>query len=211
MNHSSEPGGMTELFRRLAALEPAAFNEIVVRVAEPLRAFARRRLRRVPELSATYDEDDAFQSALSVFWLQILGGGMEPPGGMDDFLRLARTIIDRRVRDRARAERAAKRNPTPNQDPRCSTGPIDRYIDDGADVLGAGIPLSEAQLIAEDETRWLLRLLGWRLGEVASDRFVDGLTVEEIAAKRQMSERTVARHFQEIREIWREAVRKYRD
>jgi AraC-like DNA-binding protein len=57
----------------------------------------------------------------------------------------------------------------------------------------------------------ICRFAGWRLREVAEDRFLLGLTLEEIAKKRGLSPRTVSRMFQDIQAIWQEAARKYRE
>src|SRR5262249_7315438 len=154
-----------------------AFDEIVHRLRDRLLRSARRRSERKPEVRAVYDEEDAFQSAMSIIWFRILAGDMDPPGGVDDFVRLARTIIRRRITARERAEGACKRNPTPNEAATGSAGPLDEYIPDGVSVFRSVLSAPEAQTIAEDETRWLLNILGWKLREIADDRFLDGLTI----------------------------------
>ncbi len=211
MGALTDPRDMSELFRRLLAHEAAAFGQIVTRLRDRLLPAARRRLERKPDLRAVYDEEDAFQSAMSLIWFRILSGDMDPPGGLNDFLRLARTIIGRRITAKARAEGARKRNPTPNEEATGSAESLDEYIPDGVGVFRSSLPAPEAQAIAEDETRWLLGILGWKLREVAEDRFLDGLTIDQIARRRGISPSTVARRLGEIEEIWKAAVRKDRE
>lgn len=212
MNSPPDSNGVDdESFRRLAAFDPAAFGEIASRLWARLRPGTRRRLRRTPELAGHYDAEDAFQNAMSLMWLRILDGSMAPPGGVDDFLRLARTIIGRQITAKARAERAAKRNSTPFDEPAWSTGRLDRYVPDDVSVFPSGLRTPEAQAIAEDETRWLMRILGPALREVAEARLLGGLTIEEIARIRGVSPSTVSRMFQEIRAIWEDELRRNRE
>jgi RNA polymerase sigma factor (sigma-70 family) len=211
MSTLSDPKDFLELFRRLAALDGSAFDEIVGSLRDRLLRPARRRLERKPDVRAVYDEEDAFQSAMSIIWFRILAGDMNPPGGVDEFVRLARTIIRRRITAKARAEGAQKRNPTPNEPAAVSVESLDECVPDGLSVFRSSLPAPEAQAIAEDETRWLLNILGWELREVAEDRFYDGLTIDQIAQRRGISPSTVARRLDEIMVIWRAAVRKYRE
>jgi DNA-directed RNA polymerase specialized sigma24 family protein len=211
MDTGPDSAGWAVLFRRLAALDRDAFAEIATRLRATLLSHARRRLERQPELRGIYDEEDAYQSAISIIWLRFLTGAANPPGGLDDFLRLARTIIARRITAKARAERGPKRNPTPNEEAAWSKGPLSQLVPDETDVFVSSLPRPEAVTIAEDETRWLMAILGWRLAEVAEERFMRGLTLEEIAAKKGLSPRTVSRMFQDIQEIWQDAVRKHRE
>jgi hypothetical protein len=120
---------------------------------------------------------------LSVVWLCILGGSTDVPGGVDDFLRLARTLIGRWITAEARRERADKRNRTPNEEAPGSTGSLDQYVPDGVSVLQSSLPRPEAETIARDETQWLLRLLDPNLRRFAESRFLDGLTVEQIGLR----------------------------
>ena len=163
-----DPKDVAELFRWLAAREKEAFGEIAMRLRDELRQFARRRLERNPELSAIYDEDDAWQSGLSAMWNGILAGNLAPPDGIGRFLRIARTIIGRRITAKARAERAAKRNPNANAPPDWMTGPFHSLVPDDVNVFLLGGSLKEAQMIAEDTTMWLMSLLGEKLRHVGA-------------------------------------------
>jgi hypothetical protein len=95
MDTPPDPAGVAGPFRRLAAFDRDAFDEIAARFRGRLLKVARHRLESEPELRGLYDEEDAFQSAMGLMWLCILEGDMAPPGGVDDFLRPARTIIRR--------------------------------------------------------------------------------------------------------------------
>jgi RNA polymerase sigma factor (sigma-70 family) len=201
--------GGTGLFGRLAAREAAAFGEIVTRLRAKLLPTARQRLEREPELHAIYDADDALQSALSIMWFGILSGEIDPPGGADDFLRLARTIIRRRITAKARAERGPERNPTPHEASPRGPGSLDASVPDAANVFQSDLPLPEAVAIAKEETRWLMSLLGPELREVVHYRFIHGLKIEQIAERMGLSPRTISRRLQEIQQIWQDAIRKH--
>jgi hypothetical protein len=76
----------------------------------------RFRVRCQPELGGVYDDEDAVGSGLELMWIQFMEGRVIPPNGIDGFLRLARTIIGRRIAAKARELRAAKRSPSANED-----------------------------------------------------------------------------------------------
>jgi DNA-directed RNA polymerase specialized sigma24 family protein len=208
MSHLPDPRDIAELFQRLAAREKAAFGEIAMRLRDQLRRFARLRLKRNPELSAIYDEDDAMQSGLGVMWNGILTGTLAPPDGIGSFLRVARTIVGRRITAKARAERAAKRDPTANAPPDWRTGPFYWLVPDSVDLFQIGVPSDEAKAIAKNTTFWLLELLGPALRGVAEDRFLNGMAVAAIAAKHETPLRTVERMIQDIRTIWHDEARR---
>ena len=207
MGHLPDPRDIAELFRRLAAREKEAFGEIAMRLRDQLRQFARKRLERNPELSAIYDEDDAWQSGVSAMWNGILAGNLAPPDGIGSFLRIARTIIGRRITAKARAERAAKRNPNANAPPDWMTGPFHSLVPDDVNVFRLDESLREAQMIAEDTTMWLMSLLGPKLRHVAQERFLYGKSLEEISAKTGIPVRTVKIMIEDIRGIWQDAAR----
>jgi hypothetical protein len=207
MGTPGDSNSMAELFRRLAMLNQSAFGEIATRAWDMLRSIARRRLAREPELTGIYDEEDAIQSSLTIYWLGLLSGKLPPPDGMDGFLRMARTIIARRIRATARAQGAQKRNPTPNAEEMWSIGTLYWLVPDDVDLLAFSLPSAEAEAIAADQTRWLLSLLGWELREVAEDRFLYRRTVDEIAAIRRKSRRKIERMLSDIRTIWYDAHR----
>ncbi len=196
---------MAELFRRLAARDHRAFNEIVTHLWGRLRAIAKVRLKHQPRLAAAYDEEDAVQSGVTRMWEAILAGQQSPPDGVDEFLRLARTIIARRIMARARAERTGKRNPASNPEPAWSAGPLGPYMPDDLNVFQCGRPGPEAEAIARDQTEWLLSLVDPSVRQIAAWR-LDGFTVNEIATISGRPRRTVQREFARIRKIWRRAL-----
>ncbi len=149
--------------------------------------------------------EDAVQSGMTRMWEAILAGEQSPPDGVDEFLRLARTIIARRIMARARAERTGKRNPTPHPGPDWSTGPLGPFVPDDLNVFQCGRPRPEAEAIAEDLTEWLLSLVDPSVRHIAALR-LQGHTVAEIAARSGMRRRTLERELARIREIWRRAL-----
>jgi len=207
MDTNSNDGDMAGLFRRLAAGGFEVLGEIESRLRPMLRAFVRLRLKRHPELSAIYDEEEAFQSGFTQMWSSIVSGKSVPPDGIGSFLRMARTIIGRGIVARARAERAKKRDPAAAR-PVWATGTFYWLVPDSVNLLEIGVPSGEAKVIAQDTTKWLLSLLGPALRGVAEDRFVEGLSIAEIAANRGQPRRTIERMLHHvIRVIWYDAAR----
>ena len=206
MSHLPDPKDMADLFQRLAAREAAAFGEIATRLRDRLRWTARRRLKREPELSAIYEESDAIQSGLGHMWKGILAGTMAPPDGVDSFLRGACMIIVRRIGARARAERAAKRDPTPNRERDQASRTLHGPVPDDLDLLESRLMGPEAERIAHEELQWLLSLIDPVVRDIAEGR-LRGLTVAEIALKRGRSTRTIERVLGEVLKIWLKALR----
>jgi DNA-directed RNA polymerase specialized sigma24 family protein len=197
-----------QLFRRLASLDPAAFGELATRLRRPLLEAARRRLRKQPELRPVYDPEDALDSGLAELWKGLLHGKIAAPRDRDKFLRVARTIVARRIVARARQERAAKRNPSPCPDPRWSVGPFKRLMPEHLELYDLGLPSAEAAVIARDELNWLLGLLDEGHRELAVAR-LEGWTVAQIARRRDERVRTIERRIAEIRAIWCAALREH--
>lgn len=206
MSAAPDPRDMTELFRRLADREAGAFGEIAARLWRQLCGSARRRLRQGPELDGIYDEEDAVQSGMSYMWRGILEGRMAPPDGVDSFLRLARTIVLRRIASHARDGRVARRHPDPSGAHEWTTGPFQRYVPDDLSLYECGLPGPEAGLIAREESMWLLSLVDPVVRDIAEGR-LQGLTITEIAVKYGSSRRTIERVLREIMRIWTDALR----
>jgi hypothetical protein len=131
---------MPTLFRRLASRDGEAFGEICRRFWGKLLAFARSRVRRKPELRRIYDEEDAVGSGLNLMWLRLMKGLVVPPDGVADFMRLARTMITRRITAKLREERAAKRHPSVNADADEGFRFQPGYMPDDLELWPTGLP-----------------------------------------------------------------------
>ena len=201
MNRDRLSGDAATLFQRLADRDGEAFGEICRRLWDKLLAFARYRIRREPDLCPVYDEEDAVGSGLRFMWIHLMQGRVVPPDGVDDFLRLARTIIARRITAKRRELRAGKRFPSVNGDVHGGFQFQGRDVPDDLDLCPSDLTGPEAQAISADLERWLLDLLGPELREIAEARF-EGKSIDRIAERRGKSRRTIERMLQEIRAIW---------
>jgi DNA-directed RNA polymerase specialized sigma24 family protein len=184
----------SELLRRLRKCDSQAFGELYVRLMPKLIAFASFRARRQPELTPIYDGRDAFQSGMNAMWMSIMAGKMPAPDSVDDFLRIARTFIKRRINAKVRELKATKR-----------TGRFATFVPDDLDVFAGDLPLPDAVAIADDEYHWFLGILRDEFRELAELR-IKGHSVVEIAELRGKPLRTIQRMFHEIRLIWEDSM-----
>ena len=210
MSNTEEPDQKNELYSRLAAGDRGAFDAIVARARSALLRFAQGRLKKVPEVEPAYDAEDAIQSGFRELWRGILNNKLRPPDGYDMFLRLARTIIGRRILARARKERGPKAASLPPQIEHWSTGPLIGLVPDQVDLFDIGVPSEEAAVIARDEFQFLMNLLGPDLRPVIEHR-LEGLTIAQIASQLKISSSTVERRLKEAIYIWHEAARRRRE
>jgi hypothetical protein len=139
-------------------------------------------------------------------WKGILEGKVAPSDGMDSFLHLARTIVLRRIASRARSERAGQRNRSPTGEHDWSLGSLHRFVPDDLSVFECGLPAPEADLVAHEESMWLLRLVNPAVLDVAANR-LEGLTVTQLAINRGSSRRTIERILHEVMKVWLKALR----
>jgi len=195
-----------KLFQRLTVRDGEAFGEICRRYWGKLLAFAEYRVRRAPELCPTYDGEDGVGSGLNLMWMRLMQGVVAPPDGVDDFLRVARTMIDERIKARAREQRAAKRRPPGKMNSGADLRGQGFYAPDDLDLWPSGMNGPETEVVSKDLDQWLLSILGPELGEIAESR-MSGKSIDQIARRRGKSPRTIERKLQEIRAIWNSALR----
>jgi DNA-directed RNA polymerase specialized sigma24 family protein len=194
------------LFRRLANRDAEAFGELCRRFLDKLRAFARYRLRNQPELDPLYDEEDAVISGLNLLWERLMRNKLVPPDSLDDFLRLARTLIARRITARVRRLNAKMRRPGANGTTGRDLSFDGPHVPDDLDLYVCDLPPPDVSTIAKDEVEWLMSLLGKKWRAIAELRW-EGKTVDEIVVIRRKPRRTIERMFQQIHEIWTKAQR----
>jgi DNA-directed RNA polymerase specialized sigma24 family protein len=133
-------------------------------------------------------------------------GRSKPPEGLAEFFRLARTIVRRRIRNRSRAMKAAKRHAQAIADDHEPDRGQKGYVPDDLDLLACDLPAPEASVIVEDSYDRFMVLLRPELQMIVQGRLM-GLTTAQIAAALEVSIRSVERMSQEIREIWSQAER----
>jgi DNA-directed RNA polymerase specialized sigma24 family protein len=204
MNSDRSAAKISGAFWRALKGDRQAFGDLYNDLKPKLLPFIRSRLRSKPVLHPYYNEDDAFDSGMSLMWARIIADQTAPLASVDDFLRLARTIIARRIKDRLREATAEKRNPSPRPDADHNAGSFETFVPDDLDLFACGLPSGDVQVISEDERQWLMSILGPELRQIAEYR-VNGATVKRIAGLLGKPLRTVERMFEEIRAIWTQA------
>jgi len=171
---------------------------------------ARRYLRRRPLLKGLYDEEDAVAGSLSVLWADVESGKplrIEEVGGLWQVFN--RTLVHW-IRAATRREAARKRggpgiwcssvargsaSTAPHSQIRAvSPGDLDRYE--------STMPLPETAAIHAEAVERLLSLLDSDQRAVVRLR-LDGLSIPQIGSSLGMSDRTVNRILEKIRDIWR--------
>jgi DNA-directed RNA polymerase specialized sigma24 family protein len=197
---------MPTLFQRLAVRNGEAFGEIWRRLRGKLLVFAKYRVQREADLCPVYDEEDAVGSGMRIMWVRLMQGHVVPPDGVDEFLRLARTIISRRITAKLRELRADKRSPSVKGNVHGGFQFQGRFVPDDLDLCTYDLTGPEEKAVFEDFERWLLGLLGPWLREIAEAR-LEGRTIDQIAKRRGKSRRAIERMFEEIRAIWSSALR----
>lgn len=133
---------------------------------------------------------------MSIMWSYVVAGRTAHFTSVDDCLGLLRTIIARRIKDKAREQNAIKRNHSPMSGDGNRFGSIETFVADDIDLFDSGVPAADAQAIFKDELQWFLSLLSPELRGIANSR-VNGTTVEEIAKFNGTSTRTIERRLAE--------------
>jgi len=172
--------GLEDLLRRTAAGDREAADELARRYEAPLRAAIRRRLGH--DLHAKVDTDDIFQSTIleSVENLSALQFR-----GERAFVGWLTTLAERRIRDKARFHRAAKRDQRKEQ-------PI---LDAGELASDRTSPTQGA--VRSELTQGLLEALA-KLPEpdrqVVELHSFQGLGFKEVAEKLGLADKNAARY-----------------
>ena len=127
----------------------------------------------------------------------------------DDFWRLYRRILARKVSDAVDRQKAIKRGgggttrhtEKPDIAGTRAPGTAVAVPTDDLDLLQSGLPSPEVEAIAKETTASLIGLLRPDLQKVARMR-IDGRTIPDIAAELGVSARSVDRMLETIRSTW---------
>jgi DNA-directed RNA polymerase specialized sigma24 family protein len=180
-------GSVTCLLAPLQAGDPAAVQQLWERYFGRLAGLARKRLQGTRPAGG--DEQDVALSALASFCRNAGRGQFPQLADRDGLWRLLVTITARKA---ARLLRGERHQP---QAPRGEAAP------DLEEFLSRGPTPEVAAQMAEDYRRLLDNLGDRELESVALWR-MEGLRVEEIAARLGYATRSIKRKLQTIRAIW---------
>jgi RNA polymerase sigma factor (TIGR02999 family) len=179
----SEPGpprAITELLRAVEVGDHAARDRLFAMVYRDLRGLARGQLRRVP------GRDTLSTTALvHETYLKLAGERVWSARDRSHFFALAaramRQILVDHARRRARRKRGGGEAPV--------------------SLVEALVPAPERaeEMLALDAALAKLEALDGELAQIVEWRFFGGLSVEEVAALLEVSDRTVKRHWRAAR------------
>lgn len=174
------PGAITTLLRAIDAGDPSARDKLFAEVYDQLRARARAQLQRA-SLERTLNTTALVHEA----YLKLSGDASWTVRDRFHFFALTsramRQILVDHARQRTRERRGGGR------------APVD------LDQVEVPIEARAAELVALDGALERLEAADPELARVVEWRFFGGLSVEEIAASLQVSERTVKRQFRAAR------------
>lgn len=175
------------------------WSEYVQRLVE----LARQKLGSSPRRAA--DEEDVAVQAFTGFCQGVKEGRFAKLDDADDLWQVLIMLTERKAIDQRRHERAVKRGGgTVRGGSAVQQKPTEESRSRGWDQFASVEPTPEFAASAAEEFGRLLKLLGDpELRSVAIDK-MQGFENEEIAAKRDLSLRTVERRLQLIRRIWSE-------
>jgi RNA polymerase sigma factor (sigma-70 family) len=167
-------GSISQVFQRLRAGDAAAADRLWQRFFPRLFGLARRALGGAPQRAA--DADDAVQSAFASFFRRVAEGAYDGPLDRGDLWNLLAAFTMHKARKQARREAAAKRGGgrvlSEGDLAGAAQGPL------SFDELAGRLPCADFDLACEDllqrlkeeeRTIAVLRLLGYRNREIASE------------------------------------------
>lgn len=176
---------------RAASGDDEAFGRLWQIVGDNVARMAESQLRRRHQATASWDHDDAAQSALMSLVSRIRDGRSPPPDGAEELWKLLATIVYRKVRGRARHRAALKRG-----------GGTVMPDSDAVERAAAGTPPADLAAMLAEEAEIRLEQLGDPLLRKLAWMRLEGQTVPEIARTLELSKATIDRKLQRIRAIW---------
>lgn len=186
-NAGPDPADITALLRRIESGDRAAFDALFETVYGELRRIARGQLRR-----AAHEQTLGTTALVHEAYVKLSGGSGWSTRDRAHFFALTaqamRQVLVDHARRRLRDKRGGGRVPVP--------------------IDGLDLPVIERaeELVALDAALARLEAEDAALARLVEQRFFAGLSVEEIAALRDVSDRTVKRHWRLARAFLFEAL-----
>jgi DNA-directed RNA polymerase specialized sigma24 family protein len=195
----SSPGSVTCWIAQLKAGARASTQPLWERYFHQFITRARQRLAALPRRAA--DEEDVVLSAFDSFFRAAEQGRFPDLHDREDLWQLLVVLTDRKACDLANYERRQRRGGGKVRDEAALGAPGAAEASPLNQILGQE-PSPDFEVLAAEELRRLLGLLGDpELQQVAVLK-MQGFTVDEIAAQRGWVSRTVKRKLRLIRQIW---------
>jgi RNA polymerase sigma factor (sigma-70 family) len=177
-----------------------------------LLSLARRQLRKRGITAAEYSPEDLLQSSMRTVLEQIIEGKISAIADDSGALRIVRRLITEKIINRTIYTHALKRHPSQlcrEDETKSSAGTGDddpgdeaqAVAADGLDLRLCGLARAEVEFMAAETVETLLKLLE-PASQVVVRMRLDTYTIAEIAAMLGVSERTVNRWLEEVRQIW---------
>jgi DNA-directed RNA polymerase specialized sigma24 family protein len=201
----SSQGSVTRLLQGISNGEPGAASELWTRYAVALVKLARRQLNA--RYQAVHDPADPAVDAFLTFCRRSADGSLEV-NDRDEFYRLLARFIYCKVVDIVERENAQKRSGgialrEAEAHGRQESGG-DRH--ETLDAVEGREPSPEAAAIAADALKCLFDLLPDDQYRRTAELKIEGHTEDEIATQMDCSARTVRRHLDLIRKVWRRKI-----
>jgi DNA-directed RNA polymerase specialized sigma24 family protein len=193
-------GSVTHWVAALKQGDPQAAQAIWQRYCARLVRLARHKLKKGGRREA--DEEDVVQNAFHSFFRGVAGAKYPRLDDRDNLWRLLVVITARKALDQLRREQSQRQGGGTVQT-EAGIYPVEADLEGPAlqQVIGAEPSPAFAAQVAE-QYRHLLRQLGEESLQQVAGWKLEGFTNQEIAAKLDVSLRTVARKLDAIRVIW---------
>jgi len=184
--------------------------EVLLNRHRPLMLItARRYLRRYPALRGIHDPEDAVEGALAALWEQARSGELPTIEDRNDLCRVFRKSLSKWIAaagkhesPRRRVGPGISRSTRVDRSALLSAPPHARVTNpEEPDLTDPTVPAPDLAAMAQERVERLLNLLDKRERDVVDLR-VDEVTIEDIAARLKLSERTVNRILKKIRGMW---------
>ena len=189
---------VTLWMRQLQQGEAAAAGPLWDHFCRRLTQLARGKLPR--GIRGVYDEDDVANSAFHSLFAAVQQQRAASLNDRDSLWRLLVVIAERKISNRLRDERAAKRDIQRTVASACFDGPDGEGA--GLDMLASREPTPDFACEVAETCDGLMSQLGDdTLREIARLR-LENFTPIEIASKLNVTRRTVHRKLLEIRKVW---------
>jgi len=171
---------------------------------------ARRYLRGHSVLKGIHDPEDAVEGAFTALWEQGGAGKLSAIKDVSDLCRALKKSLSQWINAASEHEGACKRggpgiwrSARVDRSTATSACPHARVVKPGdLDLLESSTPRPDVAVMRQELVERLVDLLGPREREVVRLR-LDGLTIVEIGTQLDLSDRTVNRILEKIRETWR--------
>lgn len=187
-------GSVTAWLDGLRAGDERAAREVYDRIFSRVVNFAKRRIS--PGIGRSFDEEDAANEAIASLYRGIAAGRFEKLDDRHDLWRILSAILRRKVTGQLRRQRAQKRG---------NGNVLGESVfaeAAGFDVIADPGLAPEQFAMVEELSQVLFESLRDDVQRLVAKRRLEGYTTSDIARELCVTERTVERKLQLIRQVW---------